>query len=130
MSPYDMRHAIEKVENTGNKNIIVTERGTCFGYNTLVNDFRAIPILKGLGYPVVFDATHSVQRPGALQGCSGGEREFVLPLAKAAVALGVDGVFMEVHIDPSKALCDGENSVAIGELPDYLRILKRIGEAL
>lgn len=130
MSPYDMRHAIEKVEKTGNTKIMVTERGTCFGYNTLVNDFRAIPILKGLGYPVVFDATHSVQRPGALQGCSGGEREFVLPLSKAAVALGVDGVFMEVHIDPSRALCDGENSVAISDLPDYLKALKRIGEAL
>lgn len=130
LSPYDVRYAINKVEQTGNRDILVTERGTCFGYNTLVNDFRAIPILKGFGYPVIFDATHSVQKPGALSGRSGGEREFILPLARAAVAVGVDGVFMEVHIDPSRALCDGENSVALSELPAYLETLKKIEEAL
>ncbi|HOV89302.1 MAG TPA: 3-deoxy-8-phosphooctulonate synthase [Syntrophorhabdaceae bacterium] len=130
MAPYDVKYAIDKVESTGNMKIIVTERGTCFGYNNLVNDFRAIPILKGLGYPVVFDATHSVQKPGALQGCSGGEREFVLPLSKAAIAIGVDGIFMEVHINPEEALCDGENSVAIRDLPSYLMTLKRIEESL
>ncbi len=130
MAPYDVRYAINKVEASGNTNIIVTERGTCFGYNNLVNDFRAIPILKGLGYPVVFDATHSVQKPGALQGCSGGEREFVLPLARAAIAVGVDGIFMEVHTNPEEALCDGENSIFLRDIPEYLRILKRIEESL
>jgi 2-dehydro-3-deoxyphosphooctonate aldolase (KDO 8-P synthase) len=130
LSPQDMQHAIRKVESTGNNRIIVTERGTSFGYNTLVNDFRAIPIMKGFGYPVVFDATHSVQRPGALSGCSGGEREFVFPLAKAALAVGADGIFMEVHTNPGQALCDGDNSVPLDDLPFMLKTLKRIGEVL
>lgn len=130
LSPQDMKYAVQKVESTGCTNILVTERGTSFGYNTLVNDFRSIPIMKGLGYPVIFDATHSVQRPGGGAGHSSGEEEFVFPLARAAVAVGVDGLFMEVHSDPSKALCDGENSVALADLPRYLETLKRIGEAL
>ncbi|OPY72832.1 MAG: 2-dehydro-3-deoxyphosphooctonate aldolase [Syntrophorhabdus sp. PtaU1.Bin058] len=130
LSPYDIQHAIRKVESTGNNRIIVTERGTSFGYNTLVNDFRGIPIMKGFGYPVVFDATHSVQRPGAMSGCSGGEREFVFPLAKAALAVGADGIFMEVHMDPGQALCDGDNSVPLDDLPFMLQTLKRIGEVL
>ncbi len=130
LSPYDIKHAIEKVESTGNKQILITERGTCFGYNNLVNDFRAIPIMKGFGYPVIFDATHSVQKPGAMFGHSGGETEFVFPLAKAAVAAGVDGIFMEVHEDPSKALCDRENTVPLDDLPHILKTLKRIEEAL
>jgi 2-dehydro-3-deoxyphosphooctonate aldolase (KDO 8-P synthase) len=130
LSPYDMEHAVAKVESTGNRQIIITERGTSFGYNTLVNDFRSIPIMRPFGYPIVFDATHSVQKPGAGAGCSGGEKEFVFPLARAAVAVGVDGVFMEVHIDPSKALCDGENSIALNDLPAILQTLKRIEEAL
>jgi 2-dehydro-3-deoxyphosphooctonate aldolase (KDO 8-P synthase) len=130
LSPYEMKYAIDKIASTGNTDILVTERGTCFGYNTLVNDFRAIPILKGFGHPVIFDATHSIQKPGAMADRSGGEREFVLPLAKAAVAVGVDGVFMETHFDPSKALCDGENSVALDDLPSILAMLKRIEEAL
>jgi 2-dehydro-3-deoxyphosphooctonate aldolase (KDO 8-P synthase) len=130
LSPYDMEHAVAKVESTGNRQIIVTERGTSFGYNTLVNDFRSIPIMRTFGYPIVFDATHSVQKPGAGAGCSGGEKEFVFPLARAAVAVGVEGIFMEVHIDPAKALCDGENSIALDDLPAILQTLKRIEEAL
>jgi 2-dehydro-3-deoxyphosphooctonate aldolase (KDO 8-P synthase) len=126
LSPYDMKHAIAKVESTGNKNIIVTERGTSFGYNTLVNDFRSLPIMKSFGYPVIFDATHSVQKPGALSQCSGGEPEFIFPLARAAMAVGADGIFMEVHINPKEALCDGENSVSLQDLPRYLKKLQDI----
>jgi len=125
-----MKHAIGKIESTGNANILITERGTYFGYNNLVNDFRSLPIMKGFGYPVIFDATHSVQKPGGMFGSSGGEREFVFPLAKAAMAVGVDGVFMEVHFDPSKALCDGANSVAIDDLSRMLETLKRIEAVL
>lgn len=130
LSPYDMQYAVDKVESTGNRQILITERGTSFGYNTLINDFRSIPIMKGFGYPVIFDATHSVQKPGAASGRSGGEKEFIFPLARAAIAVGVDGIFMEVHIDPSKALCDGENSVALDDVAGMLRTLKRIEEAL
>jgi 2-dehydro-3-deoxyphosphooctonate aldolase (KDO 8-P synthase) len=130
LSPYDMQYAIGKVESTGNQQILITERGTSFGYNTLINDFRSIPIMKGFGYPVIFDATHSVQKPGAASGRSGGEREFVFPLARAAIAVGADGIFMEAHVDPSKALCDGENSVAIADLPGILKTLKSLEEAL
>lgn len=130
LSPHDIQHAIQKVESTGNKQIIVTERGTSFGYNTLVNDFRAIPIMKTFGYPVVFDATHSVQKPGAMPGYSGGEREFIFPLAKAALAVGADGIFMEVHMNPGQALCDGDNSVPLDDLPFMLKILKKIEEVL
>jgi len=130
LSPHDMQHAIRKVESTGNNRIIVTERGTSFGYNTLVNDFRAIPIMKTFGYPVVFDATHSIQKPGAGPGRSGGEREIVFPLAKAALAVGADGIFMEVHMDPGQALCDGDNSIPLNDLPFMLKTLKKIEEAL
>lgn len=126
LSPYDMKHAIAKVESTGNTKILVTERGTSFGYNTLVNDFRSIPIMKTFGYPIIFDATHSVQKPGALSNCSGGEPEFVFPLARAAIAVGVDGIFMEVHINPAEALCDGENSISLNDLPGYLKTLQNI----
>lgn len=129
LSPYDIRFCIEKVESTGNLSIMVTERGTSFGYNMLVNDFRAIPIMRGFGYPVIFDATHSVQKPGGAVGKSSGEPDFVLPLSKAAVAVGVSGIFMEVHVEPSMALCDGENSVALEHLTRYLETLKRIEEA-
>ena len=130
MSPYQMRYAVGKVESTGNTRIIVTERGTSFGYNNLVNDFRALPIMGQLGYPVVFDATHSVQLPGGAGGASTGEREFVFPLARAAIAMGVDGVFMEVHEDPARAMCDGPNSVALDDLAPMLEALKRIRQAL
>jgi 2-dehydro-3-deoxyphosphooctonate aldolase (KDO 8-P synthase) len=130
LSPNDMQHAVEKVESTGNSRIMITERGTYFGYNNLVNDFRAIPIMKGFGYPIIFDATHSVQKPGGMFAVSGGEREFVFPLAKAAIAVGVDAIFMEVHFDPAKALCDGANSVSLDDLPFMLETLKRIEEVL
>lgn len=126
LSPYDVKHAIEKVESTGNMKILVTERGTTFGYNTLVNDFRSIPIMRSFGYPVIFDATHSVQKPGGLSSSSGGEPEFVFPLARAAIAVGVDGIFMEVHVNPSEALCDGANSVALKDLRQYLKTLQQI----
>ncbi|OPY70662.1 MAG: 2-dehydro-3-deoxyphosphooctonate aldolase [Syntrophorhabdus sp. PtaU1.Bin050] len=130
LAPHDMKNAIEKVESTGNNCIMVTERGTYFGYNNLVNDFRALSIMKDFGYPVIFDATHSVQKPGGLFTQSGGEREFVFPLARAAVAVGVDGIFMEVHFDPSEALCDGANSISLDDLPRILETLKRIEAAL
>ncbi len=129
LSPYEMRHAIGKVESTGNRDILVTERGTTFGYNNLVNDFRSFAIMKEFGYPVVFDATHSVQLPGAAGGASAGQREFVLPLARAAVAIGVEAIFMEVHENPERALCDGENSVSLDGLPHMLDVLRRIDEA-
>lgn len=130
LAPLDIEHAIRKVESTGNSMIMVTERGTYFGYNNLVNDFRAIPIMKSFGYPVIFDATHSVQKPGGMCTLSGGEREFVFPLAKAAIAVGVEAIFMEVHFDPSKALCDGPNSIYLDDLPFMLEALKRIEAAL
>lgn len=130
LSPHDMEHAVGKVESTGNTRIMITERGTYFGYNNLVNDFRAIPIMKSFGYPIIFDATHSVQKPGGLFTVSGGDREFVFPLARAAIAVGVDAIFMEVHFDPSKALCDGANSVSLDDMPSMLETLKRIEAAL
>jgi 2-dehydro-3-deoxyphosphooctonate aldolase (KDO 8-P synthase) len=130
LSPYDMVHAIEKVRSTGNSNVFVTERGSSFGYNNLVSDFRSIPIMQGFECPVVFDATHSVQKPGGMTDRSGGEKAFIFPLARAAVAVGADGIFMEVHENPQEALCDGENSLPLDELPHVLSILKRIGEAL
>ena len=129
LAPEDMVHAIRKVESTGNTQILVTERGTSFGYHNLVNDFRSLPIMRELGYPVIFDATHSVQLPGGAGASSSGRREFIFPLARAAVAVGVEGIFMEVHEDPAHALCDGENSVRLDELAGMLEVLKRIGEA-
>jgi len=130
LAPGQVRHAIEKVESTGNTSILVTERGTSFGYNNLVNDFRGLPVMRGFGYPVVFDATHSVQLPGGAGNVSAGERAFVFPLARAAVAVGVDAVFMEVHEDPARALCDGENSIALDDVPDMLEALKGLDEVL
>lgn len=126
MSPADMKNSIEKVISTGNKNVFITERGTSFGYNNLVVDMRAFPTLSGLGYPVVFDATHSVQTPGGLGACSGGDRDMAQYLARAAVAAGVDGVFMEVHPDPDKALCDGPNSVALKDVKVLVKKLLEI----
>ncbi len=130
LSPSEVRYAIEKVESTGNSSILLTERGTFFGYHTLVNDFRSLPIMRRLGYPVIFDATHSVQMPGAGNGISGGEREFVFPLARAAVAVGVDAIFMEVHEDPANARCDGANSVRIDDLAAMLQTLRKIESVL
>jgi 2-dehydro-3-deoxyphosphooctonate aldolase (KDO 8-P synthase) len=130
MAPLQIRYAIGKVESTGNNDILVTERGTSFGYNNLVNDFRAFPIMEEFGYPLIFDATHSVQLPGGAGGTSAGERRFVFPLARAAMAIGADAIFMEVHENPEKALCDGPNSVSLDDLPAMFDTLKRIREAL
>lgn len=126
LSPWEMGPAIEKVTSTGNHNILVTERGNSFGYNNLVVDMRSIAIMKGFGFPVVFDATHSVQLPGGAGTCSGGQREFVAHLSRAAVAAGADGVFMEVHPDPECALCDGPNSLPLNELKPLLIKLKEL----
>jgi 2-dehydro-3-deoxyphosphooctonate aldolase (KDO 8-P synthase) len=130
LSPGDMRYAVEKVAAAGNENILITERGTTFGYNNLVVDFRSIPLLGALGYPVIFDATHSVQLPGGGGWASGGNREFVPVLAKAAVAAGAQGVFLEVHFDPDKALCDGPNSWPLGQLEPLLHSLLAIQQAV
>ncbi len=126
LAPWDMKNVVEKVSSAGNNNILLTERGVSFGYNNLVVDFRALPIMRSFGYPVVFDATHSVQLPGGKGTSSGGQREYVEHLARAAVAVGVDAVFMEVHEEPEKALCDGPNSMAIKDLSDMLQKLKGI----
>jgi 2-dehydro-3-deoxyphosphooctonate aldolase (KDO 8-P synthase) len=128
LSPWDMRFVLEKITGTGNEQILLTERGTSFGYNNLVVDMRSLPILSGFGYPVIFDATHSVQLPGGGDGVSGGERKFVPFLARAAVAAGVQGVFLEVHPDPERALCDGANSWPLERLETLLRALMAIHE--
>jgi 2-dehydro-3-deoxyphosphooctonate aldolase (KDO 8-P synthase) len=126
MAPWDMGNVVDKVLSSGNSQVILTERGATFGYNNLVSDMRSLPIMRSLGYPVVFDATHSVQIPGGLGGSSGGQREFVEYLARAAVATGIDGIFLEVHEDPEKALCDGPNSIRLDDLPAILKKLKAI----
>jgi 2-dehydro-3-deoxyphosphooctonate aldolase (KDO 8-P synthase) len=126
LAPWDMGNVVDKVMSTGNSQIILTERGAAFGYNNLVTDMRSLPIMRGLGYPVVFDATHSVQIPGGLGGSSGGQREFVEYLARAATATGIDGLFLEVHEDPEKALCDGPNSIRLDDLAAILKKLKAI----
>jgi 2-dehydro-3-deoxyphosphooctonate aldolase (KDO 8-P synthase) len=120
LAPWDLKHVVEKIKSAGNDRILLTERGTMFGYNNLVVDFRGIPIMKQYGYPVIFDATHSVQLPGGAGDASGGQREFAPYLARAAVAAGANGIFMEVHSDPDHALCDGPNSLHLTDLPDLL----------
>jgi len=125
LAPWDMKNIVHKIEAAGSREILLTERGTSFGYNTLVSDFRAIAIMKESGYPVIFDATHSVQQPGGRGTSSGGDRRFVSILAQAAVAVGVEGVFMEVHEDPDHAPSDGPNMVPLKELERLLeRLLK------
>jgi len=123
LAPWDMEHAAEKVAATGNRKILLTERGCSFGYNNLVSDFRALPIMARTGYPVVYDATHSVQLPGGQGGVSGGQREFIAPLARAAVAVGVDGLFMEVHEEPARALSDSATVFPLAQLESLLRVL-------
>jgi 2-dehydro-3-deoxyphosphooctonate aldolase (KDO 8-P synthase) len=129
LSPQEMARVVEKARSTGNDDVLVTERGFAFGYNNLVADMRALPVLAETGCPVVFDATHSVQQPGGLGTASGGDRRFVAPLARAAVATGVDAVFMEVHEDPSRALSDAATSVPLAELPRLLAALVAIDAA-
>ncbi|MBI5214044.1 MAG: 3-deoxy-8-phosphooctulonate synthase [Nitrospirae bacterium] len=126
LAPWDIKNIIEKFTSTGNKNLFITERGTSFGYNNLVVDFRAFPLMRSFGYPVIFDVTHSLQLPGGQGICSGGQREFAEPLARAAVAVGVDGLFMEVHPEPDKALCDGPNMIKLDEVEKMLRTVKSI----
>ena len=120
LAPWDAGHVVEKVREAGNPNVMITERGATFGYNNLVVDFRALPRLRSLGVPVCFDATHSVQLPGGQGAASGGERAFVAPLARAAVAVGVDALFFEVHDDPAHALCDGPSQVPLASFPEIL----------
>jgi 2-dehydro-3-deoxyphosphooctonate aldolase (KDO 8-P synthase) len=128
LAPLDMRHAIEKVTATGNRKVIVTERGFSFGYNNLVVDMRAFPILRSLGYPVVYDVTHSLQLPGGGDGVTAGQAEFIEPMACAGVAAGVDGVFMEVHQNPPQAKSDAQNALKLDLLPALLEKLVRIHE--
>ncbi len=126
LSPWEVKNIIEKIISTNNRRILITERGTTFGYNNLVSDFRALPIIRGFGYPVIFDATHSVQEPGKLGTSSGGDRNFVSYLAKAAMAVGCDGIFAEVHPEPARALSDGANMLDLEEMKTLLRKLKDI----
>jgi 2-dehydro-3-deoxyphosphooctonate aldolase (KDO 8-P synthase) len=126
LAPWDMKNVASKISASGNENIILTERGASFGYNNLVVDMRSFPVMRATGYPVVFDATHSVQLPGGQGDSSGGQREFVEYLSRAAVATGIDGIFMEVHEDPDKAFCDGPNSISLSDLPVLLKTLKTI----
>ena len=126
LSPWDMEHVVAKAKALGNRRIMLTERGASFGYNNLVVDMRCLPVLRSLGCPVIYDATHSVQLPGGAGGSSGGQREFIPPLTRAAVAAGVDGLFMEVHPDPDKALCDGPNSMPLDQVELLLTTLLQI----
>ena len=129
VSPHDIRLAVEKVASTGNSSILLTERGSSFGYNNLVVDMRGLAIMRGFGYPVIFDATHSVQLPGAAGTSSGGQPEFIEPLASAAVAAGADAVFVEVHEAPERALSDGANALRLDKLGRLMRKLQRIWSA-
>ena len=126
LAPWDVKNIIEKATSTGNQNVIITERGVSFGYNNLVADMRSLPIMRGFGYPVMFDATHAVQLPGAGGTASSGDRQFVPHLARAAAAVGIDALFMEVHACPDKALCDGPNMLSLDELPALLKQVQEI----
>ena len=126
LAPWDMANVIKKIEDSGNKNILITERGASFGYNTLVSDMRSLPIMSKFGFPIVFDATHSVQQPGGMGEKSGGQREFVPHLARAAIAVGIGAVFIETHEDPDNAPSDGPNMVPLSELKDLLKKLMQI----
>ena len=123
MSPWDMQHVVSKLKAGGNRKILLTERGVSLGYNNLVVDMRSLPVMRSLGCPVIFDATHSVQLPGGAGGSSGGQREFIPYLTRAAVAAGIDGLFMEVHPDPDTALCDGPNSFPLDQVEVLLQQL-------
>jgi len=130
LSPWDVKNITEKFISTGNRNLFITERGTSFGYNNLVVDFRGLPIIRSFGYPVIFDITHSLQIPGGEGTSSGGQREFAEPLARAAVAVGVDGLFMEVHPEPGKALCDGPNMISLDDVDRLLTVIIAIHKSL
>ncbi|HDZ72617.1 MAG TPA: 3-deoxy-8-phosphooctulonate synthase [Aurantimonas coralicida] len=126
LAPWDMKNVLAKVTDSGNPNVLLTERGASFGYNTLVSDFRALPIMAEMGAPVIFDATHSVQQPGGQGGSSGGDRRFVETLARAAVAVGVAGLFIETHEDPDNAPSDGPNMVPLDRMPELLKRLQAL----
>jgi len=130
LAPWDVLPIIKKVESVGNRKILLTERGFCFGYNNLVTDFRSLAVMRQFGYPVVYDAAHSVQLPGGKGSSSGGQREFVGALSRAAVAFGCDGLFLETHTYPDKALCDGPNMISLKELEILLKQVKKIEAAL
>ena len=130
LAPWDMKNCVEKVRQSGNDNVMLCERGSVFGYNTLVVDMTGLRIMKDFGVPVIFDATHSVQKPGGNGTSTGGNRQYVEYLAKAAIAVGVDGLFMETHPDPDHALSDGPNMVPLGEMKELLKKLKRVYEAV
>tara|TARA_Y100000591_G_scaffold196593_1_gene170179 strand:- start:2188 stop:3009 length:822 start_codon:yes stop_codon:yes gene_type:complete len=130
LAPWDMTNVIKKIEDSGNKNILITERGSSFGYNTLVSDMRSLPIMSKFGFPIVFDATHSVQQPGGMGEKSGGQREFVPYLACAAVAVGVGAIFMETHEDPDNAPSDGPNMVPLKEIKSLLKKLSDIDKLI
>jgi 2-dehydro-3-deoxyphosphooctonate aldolase (KDO 8-P synthase) len=130
LAPWDMKYVVEKARVVGNQHIMVCERGVSFGYNTLISDMRSLAVMRDTNCPVVFDATHSVQQPGGQGGCSGGQREFVPILARAAVAVGVAGVFMETHPDPERALSDGPNAWPLGAMEKLLESLKAIDQTV
>lgn len=130
LAPWDVKHVLDKVLSTGNRDVILTERGTTFGYNNLVVDLRSLSVMRGFGWPVVFDATHSVQLPGGAGDASGGEREFVPMMARAATAAGVDGIFVEAYEDPDRALCDGPNALRLKGMKPFLEQLKAIRRAI
>ena len=130
LAPWDMANVIKKIEDSGNKNILITERGASFGYNTLVSDMRSIPIMAQTGYPIVFDATHSVQQPGGMGDKSGGERKFVSHLSRAAVAVGIAAVFIETHQDPDNAPSDGPNMVPLNEMDNLINKLLEIDKLI
>ncbi len=130
LAPWDVKNIAEKFITTGNRNLFITERGSSFGYNNLVVDFRGLPIMSSFGFPVIFDVTHSVQLPGGLGNSSSGQREFAEPLARAAVAVGVDGLFMEVHPAPEKALCDGPNMIGLHDVGKLLMTVKAIYDVI
>lgn len=130
VSPWDMENGVNKIRGAGGSKTMLVERGASFGYNNLVVDMRSLPVMRSFDCPVIYDSTHSVQLPGGAGGSSGGQREFIAPLSRAAVAAGIDGLFMEVHPDPDKALCDGPNSVALKRIEEILVQLVRIQEAV
>ncbi|MFA5491063.1 MAG: 3-deoxy-8-phosphooctulonate synthase [Candidimonas sp.] len=130
LAPWDMANVVDKIKSTGNDQILLCERGTSFGYNTLISDMRSLPIMKEIGYPVIFDATHSVQQPGGNGTSSGGQRQFVQTLATAATAVGVAGIFMEVHQDPDNAPSDGPNMIPLDQLDDILKKIIAIDDVV
>jgi 2-dehydro-3-deoxyphosphooctonate aldolase (KDO 8-P synthase) len=130
VSPWDMVNAVTKIRESGTSQVMLVERGACFGYNNLVVDMRSFPVMRSFDCPVIYDATHSVQLPGGAGGSSGGQREFIAPLSRAAVGAGIDGLFMEVHPDPDNALCDGPNSIPLDEIESLLKQLVAIRAAL